>query len=372
MRNEKLIRAYDRAAPTQAQQEEMLEHILARRNEPAGPARDRRKTVRRAILIAAVLLAAAASVVAGRMAVKWSLPEPTPYQPTENGSYDVHETKQYPDTTQPETDAPAEESAPAASAPTDAELIVSAKEILTRAGLTDVDTSAAEVTRQENLSYGREEAEVAFTQNRPQTTVKFSASTGELLSLSSFSETADVPAEPVCATEEETEALARKFYAALPVEQGYILTGVNKYDDELWSYEFCRSVTEEIYNPYEMVRLCVNRSTGRLTLCNVFDFPLLDDHDEGDVMLTQEEAIAAAAEQSGMDMSGYTLTEARVACVLPNWFFTGSAWSGDLQYAKVSRLAWQLTYEQVGGEITTEVSFCVDAYTGELLGGGMT
>ena len=259
MRNEKLIRAYDRAAPTQAQQEEMLERILARRNEPAGPARDRRKTVRRAILIAAVLLAAAASVVAGRMAVKWSLPEPTPYQPTENGSYDVHETKQYPDTTQPETDAPAEESAPAVSAPTDAELIVSAKEILTRAGLTDVDTSAAEVTRQENLSYGREEAEVAFTQNRPQTTVKFSASTGELLSLSSFSETADVPAEPVCTTEEETEALARKLYAALPVEQGYILTGVNKYDDELWSYEFCRSVTEEIYNP---MRWCACASTA--------------------------------------------------------------------------------------------------------------
>ena len=113
----------------------------------------------------------------------------------------------------------------------------------------------------------------------------------------------------------------------------------------------------------------VDLTTGRLVLCNVFFFPLLDNHEADDVPLTQEQAIEAAKEQSGMEMEGFELKQAEVCCVLPNWFYTEGVWSADVRYAEVSRLAWVLTYEDNGSEIVSQNIFYVDYYTGELIGG---
>lgn len=380
MKNQKLIQSYDRAAPTAAQEEKMLAAILARANTPAAASAHTRhaKVLRRAVLLAAILaLLTAASVIAGRMVQKWSLPKPESYQPNENGGiYDVHTTTEYPDTVQSAESASAQADAtstpdePVSAAPDDAALIASAKEILLAAGLDDVDTSAADVVRQTHLRYDREEAEVVFTNSKPQTTVKFSADTGTLLSLSAFSDEA-LPDAPLYQTDEAAEAMARHYYELLPVQQGYYVTAVSKYDEISWSYDFCRQVTDGIYNPYECVRICINRYTGRLELCNVFNFPLLDDHDADDVPLTQDAAIQAAKTQSGMSMEGYTLRDAHIGCVLPNWSFTEHA-QADLKAAKVSRLAWVLEYEDEQSEFADIVTFHIDCYTGELLGGDST
>lgn len=372
MKSQKLIRAYDSAAPTPAQQEEMLARILAASAAPAH--KKRLRPLRRALLLAAIVaLLAAATVIAGRMVQKWSLPKPETYRPAENGGiYDVHTTTQYQDGEDnvAQTDGAFTQEGNVSAAPSDSKLIASAREILLAIGLDDVDISAANVVRQTNLRYGREEAEVIFTDNQPQTSVKFLSSTGELLHITAFSDEA-LPETPLYQSDDEVEALAQHYYSLLPVEQGYCVTDVSKYDELSWSYDFCRQVTDEIYNPYECVRICVNRYTGRLELCNVFDFPLLDDHDADDVPLTQEAAIEAAKTQSGMSLGNYTLTDAHVGCVLPNWLFTEEA-QGNLQAAKISRLAWVLVFEDLQSEFADIVEFHVDCYTGELLGGETT
>lgn len=153
------------------------------------------------------------------------------------------------------------------------------------------------------------------------------------------------------------------------MQQGYALSRIEKYDEELWSFCFSRQVTQTLFNPYEEVRVVVDLTTGRLVLCNVFFFPLLDDHEADDVPLTQEQAIEAVKEQSGMEMEGFELKQAEVCCVLPNWFYTEGVWSADVRYAEVSRLAWVLTYEDNGSEIVSQNIFYVDYYTGELIGG---
>ncbi len=373
MKNDKIVRAYDAVQPSEAQKEQMLQAILSQTAAPATKAK-RRRPIGRVLLIAAVLLAAAITALAGRSMKKWSLPAPTTYEPAADGSiYDVHETAQYPDTTQPEdTTNPAgaaeNPSETVSAAPTNEALIQSAKDILSAAGLNAVDTSAAEVTRQENLHYDREEAEVFFTQNTPPVSVKFSAATGALLSLSCFDDQRDTSAAPVCATDADAEALARRCYEALPVTQGYVLAASSKFDDEYWSYDFSRLVADGLYNPYETVRITINRLTGCLTLCNVFDFPLLDDHESGEEMLTQAEA-ADAAIRCGAVLDGSVPTGAELGCVLPNWFGTDDTWSGNVQAAKVSRLAWTLTYEDTSGTCTTATVVYIDAYTGEHLGG---
>ena len=222
--------------------------------------------------------------------------------------------------------------------------------------------------RQTALLYDREEAEVFFTQDVSNTSVKFHAGTGAFLQLSSFGN-GDAPDTPVCTTEEDAEALAQSYYENLPVQQGYALSRIEKYDEELWSFCFSRQVTQTLFNPYEEVRVVVDLTTGRLVLCNVFFFPLLDNHEADDVPLTQEQAIEAAKEQSGMEMEGFELKQAEVCCVLPNWFYTEGVWSADVRYAEVSRLAWVLTYEDNGSEIVSQNIFYVDYYTGELIGG---
>ena len=381
MKNERLVQAFEEARPDEAAKKRMLAGILAQQDAPETAKRPTRR-IRRTLLIAAAVCAlagAAFAVQAGRQ--RWTLPAPETYTDGNNGIYDVHETNDYPQTSDVQPEEPAQPEEPQPQAPdeavteqdapqfTDADFIQKAEGILLAVGLTDVDTSAASVVRQTALLYDREEAEVFFTQDASNTSVKFHAGTGAFLHLSSFGN-GDAPDTPVCATEEDAEALAQSYYENLPVQQGYALSRIEKYDEELWSFCFSRQVTQTLFNPYEEVRVVVDLTTGRLVLCNVFFFPLLDDHEADDVPLTQEQAIEAAKEQSGMEMEGFELKQAEVCCVLPNWFYTEGVWSADVRYAEVSRLAWVLTYEDDGYEIVSQNIFYVDYYTGELIGGG--
>ena len=288
---------------------------------------------------------------------RWYLPEPETYEPDpDTGIYQIQTETVY----TPE-DIPAE-----TESLSDGYFLDQAVKVLEAVGLTDVDRSRMRLVRQEHLVYGRQEAEVFFEDDALRTSVTFDASFGHLLSVSSIDWLEEAPE-----TQADPAELARRYYEALPVEQGYVrMEEPERYDDQYWSYSFCREVQPGLYSFYEMVRVAVNPVSGRLVGCNVFRFPLLDDHGAGESPLSREEAIALAAGLEKVDVSGYVLESAEVAVVLPNWFFT-EYMDADLRYSQISRLGWVLRYDKPNSEVSERVELWFDLYTGQLLGGGM-
>ena len=98
MKNERLVQAFEEARPDEAAKKRMLAGILAQQDAPETAKRPPRR-IRRTLLIAAavcVLAGAAFAVQAGRQ--RWMLPAPETYTDGNNGIYDVHETNDYPQT----------------------------------------------------------------------------------------------------------------------------------------------------------------------------------------------------------------------------------------------------------------------------------
>ena len=105
----------------------------------------------------------------------------------------------------------------------------------------------------------------------------------------------------------------------------------------------------------------------------MFYFPLLDDHEEGDVQLTESQAGERAAEliKDKWPDSKYVLEKAAIEVVHPNWMYT-RYWngSGNVRYCDVTRLAWSMTYSQMQDSgFVSKIMIYVDFYTGEILGG---
>ncbi len=376
----KLIRAYDALAMSEAQKQALYARIEAQSKHRCR--RRKRLRVRRALVLAAVVAALAGLAVSGVAGYRrWSLPQPQPYGNEQAGMYDVHSQVEYPDA----ADTPAETALPDrdeahALAPengaetllTDEALLQKASQILALVGLQDADAGSMTLTRQTNQYYGREEAEIVYTQAEYRTSVCFRADTGELLSLSSI-DWIEQPMAAACQTQEQAEQLARSYYELLPVQQGYVCTGCTQYDEQYWSFEFCREIEPGLYNTYEMARIGVNPVSGRLTGVNMFCFPLLDDHAPGDEPLTQAQAEAIAKGLASVSTDGYTLQSAEVMVVLPNWFFTEYMDRlMDAQASAVTRLAWRLTYEKLDSEFADIFCVDIDYYTGEVLGGSAT
>ncbi len=354
MKDPKLVQSYDRCLPDEAEQARLLQRIYASKKRP--------RIGRKLLLAAACIALLAALTVTGFAAYeKWRLPAPEPYQPGNQGIRDVHETQVY-GSEALETEQPTE----AGGELTDADFLRMAKSLLETVGLTDVDMEQMTVSRMTALLYDREEVEVKFTNDRWNTEMRFMAKTGQLVSFFSI----DIAPENTAPLDNDAtaEALAKKYYESLPVPQGYDIIGCEEYDEQYRSYSFAREVTPGVYNPYELVRVAINPLTGRLTGCNVFDFPLLDDHAPDDAPLTQAQAEQVAQSCKNISLEGYELTGAEVQIVLPNWSFTDYD-TADIRYAEVSRYAWVLTYEVPDAEFATITKVFVDLYTGEILGG---
>lgn len=380
MPKEQLIRAYDALALGETQKQALYARIEARSKDRRR--QKKRLRARRVLLLAAVVAVLAGFVVSGVAGYrKWSLPKPQPYANAEAGLYDVHSQVEYPAAAgAPDGAAPSAgeaENEPgaetgAAEPLTDEALLQKASQILALVGLQDADVGNMTLTRQTNQRYGREEAEITYTQSEYHTSICLQADTGALLSLRSI-DWIEQPMAAACQTQEQAEQLARSYYELLPVQQGYVFTGCTQYDEQYWSFEFCREIEPGLYNTYEMARIGVNPVSGRLTGVNMFCFPLLDDHAPGDEPLTQAQAEAIAEDYAGVDTAYYTLKSAEVMIVLPNWFFTEyMADSMNAQFLTVTRLAWRLTYENTDGEFVSERYVDVDYYTGEVLGGDLT
>ena len=360
MRSRKITSAYDSIQPSAA-----VYDALRTRIAEAQPTKKAKHPLRTGLLIAACLAFVCAASMGGYAAYqKWSLPVPETFPLTEQGVLDVHSTQDY---------ARDELTTPAEVAPlTDEYFISEAIALLNTVGLTDVTTDQVTVSRQEDQFWSREEVEVSFTESEPRTTVTYEAERGILLSLTGVDWTEE--GTRACETMEEAEALAKEYYALLPVQQGYELTGCTKYDEQYWSFEFCHEVMEGLYNYYEMVRLGLNPKTGRLCGCSVFNVPLLDDHAPEDVPLTQAQAEEIAQQCGHVNLAGCVLKSAELTVAMPNWFFTDkmAAPGGELRASKITRLAWTLLYERPDSEFADETRLYIDYYTGELLGGDTT
>jgi hypothetical protein len=175
-----------------------------------------------------------------------------------------------------------------------------------------------------------------------------------------------------CSTDADAAKLAQRFYEALPVEQGYALTHVEKYDGQYWSYEYCREVEPGIFNQYEMVRVAINPVSGRLTGCTVFYVPLLDDHAPGQERITQEQAEQIVLDNIPKEVEGMNMTQAETRIVFPNWIYTEYGSLPNRRASEVTRWAWVLVYEKENSEFTEQIRVYVDCYTGEILGGDAT
>ena len=370
MKNDKIVQAYDRAAPAPGTEARIWAEVSRAAEQPERRSAKTRPVLRRALLAAACLALLGILVVGGYAAYeKWRLPEPEPYTlDPEHGNVSVHTEQSYPA-------APTEDGAPATQAPepgnealSDAWFIQRGREILAKAGIEEITDDAVTVRRQKHLYWNREEVEVSYPDGEDGIEVVFDAERGVFLGMTGIrwvlSDTS------ACRTQAEADELARRYYESLPVEQGYVMTSCEKYDEQFWSYDFCREVEPGLYSWYECVRVTINPVAGTLEDCVVFYVPLLDDHQPGDVPLTEEEALEALRAQGINVGSGNGVSIEKVVGI-PNWMFTDHA-GVNLQAPDVSRLCWKVSYEWEGEDFTTSTYYLVDYYTGELLGGDTT
>ena len=364
--------AYDAAAPDPNTVARIYDSILQAAD--AEPTPRRRQLLRRVVLAAACIALIAALAIGGYAAYqKWSLPDPEPLVPDENGGfYEEHTRMEYtvPPTAAPDSGAP-ETTAEPASLLSDEALMLRSLEILQQAGLEGVRPETMTVIRQKHLYWDREESVVSFLYNGLQTSVTFDAETGVFLGMSGI----DWVLEDVraCETRAEADALARRYYESLPVEQGYVLRGCEQYDEQFWSYDFCREVEPGLLSDYECVRISINPVSGQLIGTTVFYVPLLDDHAPGDVPLTQSEAEAIAEARLGETLqNGYVLRSAERKVCLPNWNFSDKDTALFAKAADVTRLCWYLTYENPESEYSDQIFLMIDYYTGEILGGDVS
>ena len=378
---DKIQNAYRKAAPDQAGTVRIYEKILNRANAAETERTTGRSASfpRRLAVAAAVVAAVVLMASVGYAAYQhWFLPAPETYEPGNNGIYQEHDRKDYNlaeldnrGATDPKPENGTEETDSQIIVPlTDEAFIYKGLDILTQVGMLDVRPEQLTVIRQENLFWGREEAEVVFDQGEVRTSIKFNAATGRFLGMHGIDW--QLEENTSCSTDADAAKLAQRFYEALPVEQGYALTHVEKYDGQYWSYEYCREVEPGIFNQYEMVRVAINPVSGRLTGCTVFYVPLLDDHAPGQERITQEQAEQTVLDNIPKEVEGMNMTQAETRIVFPNWIYTEYGSLPNRRASEVTRWAWVLVYEKENSEFTEQIRVYVDCYTGEILGGDAT
>lgn len=375
MKHDTIVSAYDKAGPAPGTEARIWQKIEGQMELEEENTPRRHPLLRRALLAAACLAMLAGLLTAGYAAYeKWKLPAPVPYTPdTEHGNVRVHTEQRYSLPPQTEAAAPGESAVPSEEpeALSDLYFIEKARSILSRAGVPGPEAGEAAVRRQTHLYWNREEAEVSWRLNDIPYSVTFDAQTGVFIGMDGIDWVIEDAA--ACSTQAQADELARRYYESLPVEQGYVMRSCEKYDEQFWSYDFCREVEPGLFSWYECVRVAINPVSGALVNCRVFYVPLLDDHQPGDVPLTEAQALEAIR-SAGFDPEGWDTATVEKTVGLPNWNFTDQM-TIDAQAPAVSRLCWSVTLYVGPDENTpfsTETRILVDYYTGEILGGDTT
>ena len=275
------------------------------------------------------------------------------------------------------------EQTPAQAEPlTDTYCLEKTREIIKLIHKENMDTSQMKISYQKDEWWNREEVMVSFAKKDGEggLSVTFDRETGYFLNADCFG------SEKISGnlmSEDEALAAARGWYEKLPYPQGYEYMYVNKFDDETWMYSFCRKVDVEmngeilhLTNAYEEARIGINPKTGDFVLCNAFYVPLLDDHKEGDVPLTEKQAREIAEKTlMGETKKDPDQAEIRTELVIahPNYMFTSYESTDDFRMPSVTRLAWRITFDFPNDEgFADQTCINVDLYTGEILGGDVT
>lgn len=381
MKNDKIIHAYDSAGPDNGAEERIWQRIRQAAEAPAE-----RKPVRlsglaaqdadapriiearkcRPFLRSALSAAACVAVVVSVLALaygafqKWGQSATTPYTTATTASAGPqHDLEQLAST---ETDP---------TTPTEGTMeswcLRQAQEILSDAGFAELDPEQAKIKVtpwNSTLGQDRDEVTVSWEAEGNTVSVTFDREDGVLLDVSGFDWSySGTP----CADRDEADALARRFYESLPVEQGYKIARRNENDPDYWVYDFCREVEPGLYSWYECVRISLNPETGEAKLCRAFYVPLLDDHAPENVPVTKEEAIEIAGFDSNYDpedtTQGVLTVEKKVAVTRDGFFEYGKS------CANVSRICWEVRYEEPKSEdyIAGGRIFYVDYYTGKII-----
>ncbi|MBQ1371531.1 MAG: hypothetical protein IIY70_01240 [Oscillospiraceae bacterium] len=251
---------------------------------------------------------------------------------------------------------------------TEDEFILQAAEILAQAGIPDVSPENAAVQRE--AADGRERAQVTVEWKDRETPicVVFDEKDGVLLNVCGFDWT--MCADGPCLSQEDADALAERLYHSLPVDQSYVLAGCEKYDEENWMYDFCREVEPGVYSWFECVRLRVNPASGEACFIKAFYVPILDDHKPEDVPLTKEEALAVynfdSASLQDLESSGRLIIKKAVAVPFLKDSDGNRAYGS---YSDVSRICWRIEYHEPEDEDYIAGGWVnyVDYYSGEII-----
>ena len=377
MINEKILHAYDAAAPDSGAEERIWKTFCQKADSqafngqhqtPAGsfPARKdsiiiharKDRPVLRWALSAAACIAVVIVIfsVAPGIYQKWFQPNPASSGP-ETGISLGHSESNFPVLTDSETDnhAPAEGSM-------DSYCIQRAMDILHSAGRKDYTPDSVTVQHLgKSLSEHRDEIIVSCQADGEEISVYFDAEDGVFLKITGYDwiESDNSP----CVDEEDAAALATRFYESLPVEQGYKIARCNQYDEACWDYDFCREVEPGLYSWCECVRIRINPETGEAKFHKAFYVPLLDDHQPEDIPLTEAEALEAAGFHSQLEQN------------LDVWESVTIKKAVEIPYSDepakcpgISRICWKIEYHEKESEdyIAGGGVKHVDYYTGEV------
>ena len=316
MKNNRIIRAYDRSAPSRETEDRIWQRISMKADmeanmdravdikhihKSAAPvslvAKAERPFLQRVGLIAACAVLTVSALAGGYFSVRKLFPsEPQEFLPAASGVEPSSSTEQ--GSTGCTENAVSITEVLESSDSGDAETLsgetfrLHAAEILAQAGISDLRPEDATVEEQAP-SYEWERVQVAVTWSDRETpiTVLFDEQDSVFLRIYGFDWI--ISDDSPCASQEDADALALRLFHALPVDQDYVMRGCEKYDEEYWTYDFCREVEPGLYSSFECVRLSVNPTRGEAQFIKAFYVPLLDDHAPDAIPLTEEEALQA-------------------------------------------------------------------------------
>jgi hypothetical protein len=382
MKDEKIIRAYEKSAPGSGTEERIWQNIFLKADAQAMSNRHTNTSrklntdeppiliqarkdhpILRFFLSAAACVAVMAAVLSlGYGAYqRWGrLPShPNEASLTQPSISSPNSEPLTPATTHAETEnlAPTE-------GKTESFFLQRTLEILSDAGFTVLipETESFRILEKSD-SRLRDEIEVSWKSGGETISVFYDAEDGVFLGITGFDWAYSDAV--TCADQAEADALATRFYESLPVEQDYKIAHCEKYDEDCWTYDFCREVEPGLYSWYECVRINLNPQTGEAKLVKIFYIPLLDEHKPEDEPLTEAAALEAAGfypqlEQNLEKLESVTIKK---AVTVPDR-------ADSSNRSDVSRICWMIEYHKKESEdyIAGGGVKYVDYYSGEVIG----
>ena len=396
MKNDRIVHAYDKNAPDQKTEERIWRRISMEADTESSThlntkpkrndgfkttpvmlvAQTERPLLRRAGLIAACAVLTVSVLAGGYFGFQELLrSEPQNYLPGASGAAPVQTTDyvvpEHTENTElrtniTETSGPSTEEMQKMR---EDRFRLQAIKVLEQAGFTNLmpeDATVQEIAP--SYEWEREQVAVSWPDSDTPISVLFDAKDIVFLRVFGFDWVLRDGAP--CATQEDADALAQKLFHSLPVNQDYVMDGCEKYDDEFWTYDFCRELEPGLYSHYECVRLSVNPTRGEAQFIKVFYVPLLDDHAPDAVPLTEEEALHGVGidPNSAPDLKNSGRLSIKKSVTIPHRLLPDDRIE-PANCSDVSFLCWKIEYHEPESEDYIAGGWVkyVDYYSGEII-----